>query len=840
MVAQKVNFAIEMLRLLKVQNTPRWVVFFLDMTICLMSLFISYALIVVNIDFESNLPQMCYLLCISAIVHFMTKVYGGTVRRTALKDFVRVFVTRLLVSGVVLLVCFLTKNFVVLQIPYRIIVVDFSISSLGLFTLRVFVKWIFNQYSAASDFKYESIAILGSNNDDSFSILQALNSRFDIKAFIVDKPLSYKRIAGIRIMTTEEAQRLLVETKKITKLVTPTTIKLEPGAYKFLNHALNCGIQLSKLPNLAEITSGKSSSETLKSMNIEDLLGRSSIVLETQAVSNAIFGKCILVTGAAGSIGSEIARQVLGYWPSKLILLDSAETPLFHLSNELNQRKKFSTIPLEFIIADVRNEVDIESVFANHQIDFVYHAAAYKHVPLMEANPEQAIKTNVLGSINVARAAAKFGSQKFVQVSTDKAVNPTNVMGASKRAAEIYLQLIGSETELKVITTRFGNVLGSNGSVVPTFQEQLERGGPLTVTHPDIERYFMTIPEACSLVLEAGTMGIGGEIYVFDMGEPVKILQMAENFIRLNGKVPYQEVDIIFTGLRPGEKLYEEVLASSELTLKTANNKILRAKHNVIEMESIKIKFDELFSLTKRSADINTLIGILKEIIPEYTSNNSPFELLDFDKRKIDIKKDVNFVHGNTYILGIKKRAFDLVFSLLILPFALIIFVLVFLVYPFFGGFRFFYKQKRMGLNGKMFSIYKIRTLRMGHNNIRAGMSKNDGTVLGSLGVFLRKTRIDELPQILNILKGEMSWVGPRPEQEDVAQSLLRDNMRYQFRHLARPGITGLAQIYKPSATLDDVEVKLNKDLTYIKKANLFLDLYILAKSLIVIREDYI
>jgi FlaA1/EpsC-like NDP-sugar epimerase len=367
----------------------------------------------------------------------------------------------------------------------------------------------------------------------------------------------------------------------------------------------------------------------IHNVKIEDLLGREVIQMNNKRIGEEISGKVILVTGAAGSIGSEIVRQLIAYFPAKLVLVDQAESALYDLEYEL-AGKVPTNVQLIVNVADVSDTRRVSKIFNNHQPDIIFHAAAYKHVPLMENNPYEAIKTNVIGTRILAELASEVGVEKFVMVSTDKAVNPTNVMGATKRLAEMYTQSMNQleGVKTKFIATRFGNVLGSNGSVIPLFKKQIERGGPVTVTHPEITRYFMTIPEACELVLEAATMGQGGEVFVFDMGESVKIIDLAKKMITLSGLRVDKDIEIRYTGLRPGEKLYEELLNNDENTLPTHHPKILIAEVNTPSYAYMEVATNDLNQLLS-AGDNNAIVSKIKEIIPEYKSNNSVFETLD-------------------------------------------------------------------------------------------------------------------------------------------------------------------------------------------------------------------
>jgi FlaA1/EpsC-like NDP-sugar epimerase len=402
---------------------------------------------------------------------------------------------------------------------------------------------------------------------------------------------------------------------------------------RIIENCLQHKIEVKTIPPVSAWINGEFNPQSIKALRIEDLLERNPIKLSKEKISRELKNQVILITGAAGSIGSEIVRQCIPFGPKKIILIDQGETPLYEIGNELKGKN------IEIVVADVCNTSRMERVFAHFQPSYVFHAAAYKHVPLMEDNPYEAINTNVFGTQNLANLSTKYGVKKFVFVSTDKAVNPTNIMGASKRIAEIYVQSLNAKLSLETdnhtmfVTTRFGNVLGSNGSVIPLFKKQIEAGGPVTVTHPEITRFFMTIPEACQLVLEAGVMGKGGEIYIFDMGESVKIVDLARKMIRLSGFEEGKDIKIKFTGLRPGEKLKEELLSDKENTIGTHNPKIMVAKvpeYNYLEV-------NDLISDLYKDKDVlknRMLVKTMKRIVPEYISNNSVYE--ELDKKFID------------------------------------------------------------------------------------------------------------------------------------------------------------------------------------------------------------
>jgi FlaA1/EpsC-like NDP-sugar epimerase len=387
-------------------------------------------------------------------------------------------------------------------------------------------------------------------------------------------------------------------------------------------------VRVLDVPPVKSWINGSLSFGQIRKVNIEDLLGRDPIQLNQQKIAEDLRGKTVLVTGAAGSIGSEIARQILPFAPGKLILLDMAESPLYELELELKEQNPASADTIETVIGDVRNQDRLRNVFRSFAPMVIYHAAAYKHVPVMELNPSESILNNVMGTKTLADLALEFGADKFVMISTDKAVNPTNIMGETKRIAEMYIQSMNALGKTRFITTRFGNVLGSNGSVIPRFKKQIEAGQPLTVTHPDITRYFMTIPEACQLVLEACSMGEGGEIFIFDMGKPIRIADLAEKMIQLSGLELGKDIQIQYTGIRPGEKLYEELLANEENTLPTHHRKIMIARVKQYEFGYVSKEIEELIALFP-SQDNLAIVRKMKSIVPEYISMHSDFELLD-------------------------------------------------------------------------------------------------------------------------------------------------------------------------------------------------------------------
>lgn len=512
------------------------------------------------------------------------------------------------------------------------------LSFCGLFLYRVIVKQSFELYVSENTQTNLTRAIIYGTDANAISVANALKfespSRFKIVGFVdknnqnaskrmLDLPILIQKKKLPTLMRTVGAEAVIIADKSLTK----------EEQIILVDQCLEHNFKVYNVPVITNWENQKEISQKVKKIQIEDLLDRKPIVLDSKLISKQLKDRTILITGGAGSIGSEIVRQVLNFNPKKVIILDQAETPLHNLSLEI--ANVISKAKIVTVIADVRNKSALSQIFEIYQPQVVFHAAAYKHVPLMEDNPAQAIHTNVQGTKNLADLSCEYGVKKFVMVSTDKAVNPSNVMGASKRIAEKYVQSLqlrskekGDEYATKFITTRFGNVLGSNGSVVPLFTKQIASGGPLTITHPDIIRYFMTIPEACQLVLEAGAMGNGGEIYIFDMGKPVKILDLAKKMIKLAGFIPDKEIEIKVVGLRPGEKLFEELLNNTSKTIPTYHSKIMIAQEILNEYEMLHIEINELISIANKF-DNSAIVFQMKKIVPEFKSMNSTFENLD-------------------------------------------------------------------------------------------------------------------------------------------------------------------------------------------------------------------
>jgi FlaA1/EpsC-like NDP-sugar epimerase len=623
---------------------PRWIIFVIDISIVLVATLINYLIIdSLSVSFESPLDRpisSIIVVFVNACFFVFFRTYAGIIRHSTFIDGVKLLIATsfsylfLMVANYSIYYFYNTKLFLSTGL-----FITYVISFLLLFLFRILVKNIFETYFQAINKNNLIKAVIYGSDANAISVANALKTekpaRFKLTAFIdkfqqvktsksiLDLPIINQTKSVHVIMRSVGAEALIIAEKSLTK---EETIAL-------VEECLEYNFKVFTVPLITDWEDQKQISNQVKNFDIEDLLERKPIVLDTKRISSQINNKTVLITGCAGSIGSEIVRQIINYQPIKIIILDQAESPLHSLKLEIDTLSK--SIEIKTIIADIRNYETLERVFRNYEPNYVYHAAAYKHVPLMEENPAQAIFTNVLGTKNLVDLSGSYGVEKFVLISTDKAVNPSSVMGASKRIAEKYVQSYNfklqekSNSSTKFITTRFGNVLGSNGSVVPLFSQQIQAGGPITITHPDIIRYFMTIPEACQLVLEAGAMGNGGEIYIFDMGKPVKIIDLANKMIRLAGFVPDKEIKIKIIGLRPGEKLYEELLNNSSKTLPTHNEKIMIGLEHAENFDNLEMDINELLHTAKYSSN-EEIVSMMKKIIPEFKSMNSVFETLDF------------------------------------------------------------------------------------------------------------------------------------------------------------------------------------------------------------------
>ncbi len=633
----------------RIRLAPRWIIFLLDLGCCIIAMSLAFLLRwnfnTTEISHYPLLKILSITVAVNACLLVAFKTYAGIVRYTSVEDTGRILSVNTIVCCILLLIenIYPKENGTSVLFPNSIILIYFLCINFLLIVYRLFVKRACHYLFTV---RRKSVkAVLYSAGYEGLLAKKMIsdNQRSEIKvlAFIEDN----EKLIGKIIETTSVVRANKYNLEKLKREGAELLIIADPYIRKqrlndLVDICLELNIRIQQVPSSEKWINNTLEPDQLKDVNIEQLLERDVIKIKNEQVGKEIRGKKVLVTGAAGSIGSEIVRQVLQYNPAIVIACDMAETPLHELRISLSEEAKIKTF-----IGDICDKVRMEQIFEIYAPDMVYHAAAYKHVPLMEEHPSAAIVNNVLGTKILAELSVSYGVEKFVMVSTDKAVNPTNVMGASKRISEIftqsyfkYISRSGNITpssasglghrNTKFITTRFGNVLGSNGSVIPRFKKQLEEGGPITVTHPEITRYFMTIPEACQLVLEAGTMGHGGEIFVFDMGSPVKIVDLAKKMIRLSGKVPERDIKITYSGLRPGEKLYEELLNNSENTMPTYHEKIMIATVREYDFASVYTQVEELINLAQKHFLMET-VAKMKEIVPEFISNNSIYQKLD-------------------------------------------------------------------------------------------------------------------------------------------------------------------------------------------------------------------
>jgi FlaA1/EpsC-like NDP-sugar epimerase len=629
----------------------RWLVLAIDMGIVAFS-FSAATLLRMNfhyteIDFDLFRFHFLLLIVVRASSFFYFQSYSGIIRHTSIEDALlilkAVFSGTFIAGAISLTFRYYFNLETYLYVPMSILAIDFFICLFLMVSLRFLVKSFYESF--INEFKPAvGVLIYGAGYSGLMTKNVIQNDRginYQVLGFIDDNESKIgKTIEGIRVFSQPEALEKFVESYEGLQVIMAIKNISSKAKRKISDVFLDRGVVVKTLPPVEKWVNGEFAMNQIHNVKIEDLLGREEIQMNNKQISSEMNSKSIMVTGAAGSIGSEIVRQLLAYFPSKVILVDQAESGLFDLEYELAGKIPTNT-EIVVKVADVSDAHRMGSIMRTHKPSIIFHAAAYKHVPLMEKNPYEAIKINILGTRNIAELAAENGVDKFVMVSTDKAVNPTNVMGATKRFAEMYTQSMNQleGVHTKFIATRFGNVLGSNGSVIPLFKKQIERGGPITVTHPEITRYFMTIPEACELVLEAATMGGGGEVFVFDMGESVKIINLAKKMITLSGLRVDRDIEIKFTGLRPGEKLYEELLNNNENTLPTHHPKILKATLNTPSYSFMEIQASDLERIL-HEGDNNDLVAKIKDVIPEYKSNNSIFEKLD--KQAYQIKKGRN------------------------------------------------------------------------------------------------------------------------------------------------------------------------------------------------------
>ena len=612
---------------------PRWTILVIDLCMCVAALFAAYQL-----RFNFSVPQHEYallwpvlpvFLLVRLVSLWVARIHMSQVKHTSTEDAKRIFLTVL--AGSVMFGILSAVRFFALDgiyfLPRTVIIIDFMATAMLLITSRIAMKLLYLRAKGSG--KDEVRVILYGAGESGLITKRTLerdgSRRYKVEAFVDDnEKKAGQRLEGVPIASTATLPALLAGGDVDQVIITVQHPDAE-NRRRVVEMCMAAKTHVLSVPPVNDWINGQLSSGQIREVRIEDLLGRAPITLDDAEVRARFAGKRVLVTGAAGSIGSEIARQLLSLGAKHTLLLDNAESALYDLEMELKGKGHSAFSP---VIGDVRDRAAMERVMAMEKPEVVFHAAAYKHVPLMEAQPEQAVRTNVLGTRNVADLCCAYEVEECVLISTDKAVNPTSVMGASKRVAEQYVQSLGASCTTRFITTRFGNVLGSNGSVIPLFRKQIAEGGPVTVTDPEVTRFFMTIPEACRLVLEAATMGRGGEIYVFDMGQPVRILDLAEKMIRLSGKEPGRDIEVKFTGLRPGEKRFEELLATQENSLPTHHPRILIGKTRAVDPEIIRIKAEELVA-TAENGDGNACVRLLKELVPEYKSEGSTHTRFD-------------------------------------------------------------------------------------------------------------------------------------------------------------------------------------------------------------------
>lgn len=619
------------------KHAPRWLVFLIDLSICLFSIYLAFF---VRFEFrfdafavEALKLAVVILIFVRALTFILFRTYAGLIRFTSAKDSERIFIVVSFGSAILVITNIIYYNFNgVFVIPNSILIIDYFITAITLIGSRLVVKSFY--YSLVySNLEQENIIIYGVEQFASIvknTLDQDTGTNFKVIAFI--DPFNKnegKKLEGIDIYNSNKLDYLM-QRYKVSRLIIAKK-NIDPvKKNKLVERCFKYNVKVLTVPDVNTWINGVLSLNQIKGIKIEDLLERQPIVLDKKKIRADIKDRVVLITGAAGSIGSELVRQITKFQPKKIILFDQAETPLYDL--ELELRETYHFFDFEIVIGSITNLYRATKVFSTFKPSVVFHAAAYKHVPMMENNPTEAVFNNVYGTKVISNLAVEFGVDKFVMISTDKAVNPTNIMGASKRIAEIYIQTLNKNNKTCFITTRFGNVLGSNGSVIPRFKKQIEMGGPITITHPEITRFFMTIPEACQLVLEAGAMGDGGEIFIFDMGKSVKIVDLAKKMIKLSGLTLGRDIQLNFTGLRPGEKLYEELLNNEESTIPTYHPQIMIAK--VCEYDPVFIigQIDNLIDNLPSHNNFK-LVALMKEIVPEFESKNSIFEELDKSKK---------------------------------------------------------------------------------------------------------------------------------------------------------------------------------------------------------------
>ncbi|MBP5374226.1 MAG: polysaccharide biosynthesis protein [Bacteroidales bacterium] len=625
-------------RIFSSQVLPSWIILLMDIFILCFSMVLAYLLRYSFAQFIAHYQEFLWtlLLVVPVTVLFakLFHTYSNVLRLSSFSDVMNIFVS-LTLSFMAAIVVALVVDAVIKghgPLQVSVLLIAYALTFVLMATMRMSIKMVYDHFNEDSG-RMLNTYVYGTK-ESGVNIAKSLRvqkgNTFHLRGFIADDPaMKGKVMMGVNVHMNDEDLLDHIRRDDIEAvIVSPAKVDIIKEN-DIADRLLQEGVNIYLAPDVTNDWKGTGAPKQIRSIQIEDLLGRDPIHINMQRISSQLQGRRVLITGAAGSIGSEIMRQVAAFSPYQLILVDQAETPLHDIRLELE--RSWSALEAPTIVADITNQARMEDIFMRYKPEYVFHAAAYKHVPMMEDNVSEAIQNNVKGTKVLADLSVKYGVERFVMISTDKAVNPSNVMGCSKRICEIYVQSLARKIQkdksakTQFITTRFGNVLGSNGSVIPLFRKQIEAGGPITVTHPDIIRYFMTIPEACQLVLEAGSMGKGGEIFIFDMGEPVRILDLAKKMIKLSGR---QDIRIEFTGLRHGEKLYEELLATKENTKPTSHDKIMIANVREYDFEDIAEDIDAIIDSSYYFDSMRT-VGRMKDLVPEFKSLNSPYSVLD-------------------------------------------------------------------------------------------------------------------------------------------------------------------------------------------------------------------